>query len=30
MYPINPIYALAYIAALLLAIPYWRYLELMG
>jgi anion transporter len=27
---INPIYALAYIVALLAAIPYWRYLGLMG
>jgi anion transporter len=27
---INPIYAVAYIVALLLAIPYWRYLGLMG
>jgi hypothetical protein len=30
MYRINPIYALAYIAALIVAIPYWRYLGLMG
>ena len=27
---INPIYAFAYIVALLVAIPYWRYLGLMG
>ena len=27
---LNPIYALAYIAALIAAIPYWRYLGLMG
>jgi anion transporter len=27
---INPLYALAYIAALIAAIPYWRYLGLMG
>jgi len=27
---INPIYALAYIIALIAAIPYWRYLGLMG
>ncbi|HEY5542113.1 MAG TPA: SLC13 family permease [Candidatus Binatia bacterium] len=27
---INPIYALAYIVALLVAIPYWRYLGLIG
>jgi anion transporter len=27
---INPIYALAYIAALIAAIPFWRYLGLMG
>jgi anion transporter len=27
---INPIYAIAYIVALVLAIPYWRYLGLMG
>ena len=27
---INPVYALAYILALLLAIPYWRYLGLMN
>jgi anion transporter len=27
---INPIYALAYIVALIVAIPYWRYLGLMG
>ncbi|MGE5303708.1 MAG: SLC13 family permease [Alphaproteobacteria bacterium] len=27
---INPIYAVAYIVALLAAIPYWRYLGLMG
>lgn len=27
---INPIYAVAYIVALVLAIPYWRYLGLMG
>jgi hypothetical protein len=27
---INPIYALAYIVALIAAIPYWRYLGLMG
>jgi hypothetical protein len=27
---INPIYAIAYIAALIAAIPYWRYLGLMG
>lgn len=30
MYRINPFYALAYIVALLAAIPYWRYLGLMG
>ncbi len=30
MYLINPFYAFAYIVALLLAIPYWRYLGLMG
>jgi anion transporter len=30
MYRINPFYALAYIVALLVAIPYWRYLGLMG
>ena len=30
MYRINPIYALAYIVALIVAIPYWRYLGLMG
>jgi len=30
MYRINPIYAFAYIAALIAAIPYWRYLGLMG
>ena len=27
---INPVYALAYIVALIAAIPYWRYLGLMG
>jgi anion transporter len=27
---INPVYAVAYIVALVLAIPYWRYLGLMG
>jgi hypothetical protein len=27
---INPIYALAYIIALIAAIPYWRYLGLIG
>ena len=27
---VNPIYALAYITALIAAIPYWRYLGLMG
>ena len=27
---INPVYALAYIVALLLAIPYWRFLGLMN
>jgi anion transporter len=27
---VNPFYALAYIAALIAAIPYWRYLGLMG
>ena len=27
---INPFYALAYILALLMGIPYWRYLGLMG
>jgi hypothetical protein len=27
---INPIYAIAYIIALIAAIPYWRYLGLMG
>ena len=27
---INPIYAVAYIVALIVAIPYWRYLGLMG
>jgi hypothetical protein len=27
---INPIYALAYLAALIVAIPYWRYLGLIG
>ncbi len=27
---INPIYAIAYIIALIVAIPYWRYLGLMG
>jgi len=27
---INPFYALAYILALIVAIPYWRYLGLMG
>jgi anion transporter len=30
MYRINPIYAFAYIAALIAAIPYWRYLGLMN
>ena len=30
MYRINPFYALAYIVALVAAIPYWRYLGLMG
>jgi anion transporter len=30
MYRINPIYAIAYIVALIVAIPYWRYLGLMG
>ena len=30
MYRINPFYALAYIVALIAAIPYWRYLGLMG
>jgi len=30
MLRINPIYALAYIVALLVAIPYWRYLGLIG
>ena len=30
MYRINPIYAVAYIVALIAAIPYWRYLGLMG
>lgn len=30
MYRINPIYALAYLLALIVAIPYWRYLGLMG
>ena len=30
MYRINPFYALAYIVALIVAIPYWRYLGLMG
>jgi di/tricarboxylate transporter len=30
MYRINPLYALAYILALIAAIPYWRYLGLMG
>jgi anion transporter len=30
MYRINPIYAFAYIVALIAAIPYWRYLGLMG
>jgi anion transporter len=30
MYRINPFYALAYILALVAAIPYWRYLGLMG
>ncbi len=30
MLRINPIYALAYIVALLVAIPYWRYLGLVG
>ena len=30
MYRINPFYALAYIAALIAAIPYWRYLNLVG
>ncbi|MGH7794852.1 MAG: SLC13 family permease [Candidatus Binatia bacterium] len=30
MMRINPIYALAYIVALLVAIPYWRYLGLVG
>jgi anion transporter len=29
MYRVNPIYALAYIVALMAAIPYWRYLGLM-
>jgi hypothetical protein len=27
---INPVYAFAYIAALMAAIPYWRYLGLLG
>jgi len=27
---VNPIYAIAYIVALIVAIPYWRYLGLMG
>jgi anion transporter len=30
MYRINPVYAFAYIVALIAAIPYWRYLGLMG
>jgi anion transporter len=30
MCQVNPFYALAYIAALFVAIPYWRYLGLMG
>ena len=30
MLRINPIYAVAYIVALLVAIPYWRYLGLIG
>jgi di/tricarboxylate transporter len=30
MYRINPIYAVAYILALLVSIPYWRYLGLIG
>lgn len=30
MYRTNPFYALAYIVALIVAIPYWRYLGLMG
>lgn len=30
MYRINPFYALAYIVGLIVAIPYWRYLGLMG
>ena len=30
MYRINPFYALAYILALIAAIPYWRYLGLIG
>jgi anion transporter len=30
MYRINPVYALAYIVALIAAIPYWRYLGLMN
>ncbi|HSF57983.1 MAG TPA: SLC13 family permease [Candidatus Binatia bacterium] len=30
MYRINPIYAIAYIVALIVAIPYWRYLGLIG
>jgi hypothetical protein len=27
---INPVYAIAYIIALLVAIPYWRFLGLMN
>jgi hypothetical protein len=27
---INPIYAFAYVVALIAAIPYWRYLGLIG
>jgi hypothetical protein len=30
MYRINPIYALAYLLALIVAIPYWRYLGLLN
>jgi hypothetical protein len=29
MYRINPFYAVAYIAGLMAAIPYWRFLGLM-
>jgi hypothetical protein len=30
MYRINPVYAVAYILAAIVAIPWWRYLGLIG